>query len=85
MVYIIGIIYIHVLFNNFSEYNHSLSNEVHFLQIWCKPNKKNLKPSYITKSFTDQEKLNKLCHIISPKVNIYLIIKNTNISLGRKF
>jgi len=47
-----------------SEYNVHKSLWVHFIQIWVKPNQSNLKPSYTTKKWSDEEKLNKLCLLI---------------------
>ena len=47
-----------------SEYNSNKSLWVHFIQIWVKPNQSKLKPSYITKKWSDEEKLNKLCLLI---------------------
>jgi quercetin 2,3-dioxygenase len=54
-----------------SEYNVNKSLWVHFIQIWVKPNQSNLEPSYITKKWSDEEKLNKLCLLIDD-------IKNAN-------
>ncbi|KAH6868607.1 RmlC-like cupin domain-containing protein [Alternaria rosae] len=47
-----------------SEYNRNTDSEVHFLQIWAKPNKRGLKPHYETKKFTDEEKADKLVRIM---------------------
>jgi redox-sensitive bicupin YhaK (pirin superfamily) len=47
-----------------SEYNVHPSLWVHFIQIWVKPNQAQLKPSYTTKKWSDEEKLNKLCLLI---------------------
>ncbi|KAF2736752.1 RmlC-like cupin [Polyplosphaeria fusca] len=47
-----------------SEYNRNKDDEVHFLQIWAKPNKKGLKPHYQTKKFTDEQKQDKLVRIM---------------------
>ncbi len=47
-----------------SEYNRDRDNEVHFLQIWAKPNKSGLKPHYETKKFTDEDKADKLVRIM---------------------
>ena len=49
-----------------SEYNHHGANDVHFLQIWVKPDEKNLKPSYQTKYFTDDKKQGQLCPLVVP-------------------
>jgi redox-sensitive bicupin YhaK (pirin superfamily) len=48
-----------------SEFNHSGSELVHFLQIWILPNQDGVKPSYEQKVFTDEEKLNNLQLIVS--------------------
>jgi redox-sensitive bicupin YhaK (pirin superfamily) len=50
-----------------SEYNHSRSKPVHFLQVWLKPDQRGLKPSYQTAEFTDEEKHGKLCLIVTSK------------------
>ncbi|KAF1994497.1 RmlC-like cupin [Amniculicola lignicola CBS 123094] len=47
-----------------SEYNRNRDDEVHFLQIWAKPNVRGLKPHYETKKFPDELKQNKLVRII---------------------
>ena len=47
-----------------SEYNANKLHWVHFIQIWVKPNQSNLKPSYTTKKWSNEEKLNKLCLLI---------------------
>lgn len=47
-----------------SEYNRNRDDEVHFLQIWAKPNKRGLKPHYETKKWTDEEKTDKLVRIM---------------------
>ncbi len=50
-----------------SEFNHSKTKPLHFLQIWIHPEKKGLKPSYEEKSFSADEKKNQLRLIVSPK------------------
>jgi len=47
-----------------SEYNRNTHEDVHFLQIWAKPNVRGLKPSYKTSKFTDEDKTDKLCKIM---------------------
>lgn len=47
-----------------SEYNNHRSLWVHFIQIWVKPNQSQLKPSYTTKKWSDEDKTNKLCLLI---------------------
>ncbi|KAF1912750.1 RmlC-like cupin domain-containing protein [Ampelomyces quisqualis] len=47
-----------------SEYNRNKDEEVHFLQIWAKPNKSRMEPHYETKLFTDEQKTDKLCRIM---------------------
>ncbi|KAF2870592.1 RmlC-like cupin domain-containing protein [Massariosphaeria phaeospora] len=47
-----------------SEYNRNRDAEVHFLQIWAKPNKRGLAPHYETKKFTDEQKTDNLVRIM---------------------
>lgn len=47
-----------------SEYNRNKKEDVHFLQIWAKPNVRGLKPSYKTRKFTDEMKEDKLLRIM---------------------
>lgn len=49
-----------------SEYNHSDSEPVHFLQIWIPPAQKALTPSYEQQQFTDEEKRGTLRLLVSP-------------------
>ena len=49
-----------------SEKNKNSDQQVKFLQIWVIPNQKNVKPRYDQKTFSDEEKKNKLLTIISP-------------------
>ncbi len=48
-----------------SEENSSLDEEVHLLQIWIRPQREGIKPSYEQQQFTDDEKRNKWCLIAS--------------------
>lgn len=49
-----------------SEFNHSRSQPVHFLQIWIRPRKQGLTPSYEEKHFEPESKKGKLRLIASP-------------------
>lgn len=49
-----------------SEKNNNHDKEVKFFQIWIFPNKKNVKPRYEQKSFTNADKQNKLLTVVSP-------------------
>jgi len=49
-----------------SEFNHSPDELVHLLQIWIFPEKSGLKPSYEQKTFSAEEKLNRLRLVASP-------------------
>jgi redox-sensitive bicupin YhaK (pirin superfamily) len=59
-----------------SEKNNNQDEAVKFLQIWVIPNKRNIAPRYDQKTFSEEEKKNKLLTIVSPAgspegVNIY--------------
>jgi redox-sensitive bicupin YhaK (pirin superfamily) len=49
-----------------SEFNHSKSDLVHFLQIWIVPDRKHVAPRYQQKNFASEEKRGRLRLIISP-------------------
>ncbi|WP_110669768.1 pirin family protein [Salinicola halophilus] len=49
-----------------SEFNHSDSQPVHFLQIWLFPRARGLEPRYAEKDFHDADKRGRLCLILSP-------------------
>lgn len=49
-----------------SEKNKNKDQFVKFLQIWVFPNQRNVRPSYDQKSFSEEEKYNKLLTIVSP-------------------
>ena len=49
-----------------SEFNHSLEEPVHLLQIWILPDRKGLKPSYEQKEFRIEEKRGRLLLIAAP-------------------
>lgn len=48
-----------------SEFNHSKSEPVHFLQIWLLPQERGLSPGYEQKAFADAEKRGRLCVVAS--------------------
>ncbi len=48
-----------------SEFNHSKTDIVHFLQIWVYPKERNIKPSYEQKSFSPESRKNKLLPVVS--------------------
>ncbi|KAL6061680.1 Quercetin 2,3-dioxygenase [Balamuthia mandrillaris] len=48
-----------------SEYNHSKTKPVHFLQMWVRPNQLDLEPDYQTQTFDDEQKRGRLCRIVS--------------------
>jgi redox-sensitive bicupin YhaK (pirin superfamily) len=48
-----------------SEFNHSATEPVHFMQIWILPEKPGLTPGYEQKSFTEQLKPGKLVTVVS--------------------
>lgn len=49
-----------------SEFNHSTREDVHFLQIWIVPDRKNVEPRYQQRYFSVSEKRGQLKLIISP-------------------
>ncbi|MBI3771821.1 MAG: pirin family protein [Gammaproteobacteria bacterium] len=49
-----------------SEFNHSVDEEVHFLQIWVVPDRKNVEPRYQQRYFSVPDKRGRLKLIISP-------------------
>ena len=49
-----------------SEYNHSQSNPVHFLQIWILPKKRDIEPRYQQITFDPSARKNKLQTVVAP-------------------
>jgi quercetin 2,3-dioxygenase len=50
-----------------SEYNRNDTTDNHFLQIWARPDKRGYEPLYITKTFSDEEKTDKLVRIVESR------------------
>jgi redox-sensitive bicupin YhaK (pirin superfamily) len=50
-----------------SEFNHSKSDPLRFLQIWVLPESKGIKPGYEERRFDEKEKLGRLRLIVSPE------------------
>ncbi|KEO81363.1 pirin family protein [Tumebacillus flagellatus] len=48
-----------------SEYNHSQTEPVHFLQLWFLPNRQGLTPSWEQKEFTKEQQQNTLLPVVS--------------------
>ncbi len=49
-----------------SEFNHSRSEPVHFLQIWVFPKERNIKPRYDQKTFDPEKRQNQWQLVVSP-------------------
>jgi redox-sensitive bicupin YhaK (pirin superfamily) len=49
-----------------SEFNHSKTDPVHFLQIWVLPKYQGLTPRYEQKTFAEEERRGRLCLVGSP-------------------
>ncbi|MCS6824802.1 MAG: pirin family protein [Cytophagaceae bacterium] len=52
-----------------SEYNHSKTEEVNFLQIWITPKERNITPRYDQKTFSQEGRKNKFQLLVSPEKN----------------
>lgn len=50
-----------------SEYNHSKTDKVNFLQIWVLPKEENIKPRYEQKTFKPEDRQNQLQTVVSPE------------------
>lgn len=68
-----------------SEFNHSKTEGLHFLQIWIKPDVFGIEPSYEEKHFADSEKQGRLRLIASPdgRDGSVLIHQDASIYAGR--
>lgn len=49
-----------------SEYNHSKTEPVHFLQIWLEPNRTSVQPGYEEKHFPPKQRRGRLALLVSP-------------------
>jgi redox-sensitive bicupin YhaK (pirin superfamily) len=49
-----------------SEFNHSATAPVHFLQIWIEPARQGIAPGYEQKHFTEDDRRGRLCLVASP-------------------
>ena len=67
-----------------SEFNHSQTETVHFLQIWIMPNRQGVKPRYQQKHFSPESKRGRLTTIISPdgKDGSLTLYQDANIYAG---
>lgn len=52
-----------------SEYNHSKTDKVNFLQIWVFPKERNIEPRYEQKTFKPADRINKIQTVVSPDKN----------------
>jgi redox-sensitive bicupin YhaK (pirin superfamily) len=64
-----------------SEYNHSHSEPVRFLQVWILPARKGLEPSYEQRSFSEQERRNHLRIVASPDGRHGSVVVHQNLFL----
>lgn len=49
-----------------SEYNHSATDKVNFLQIWIHPKERNIQPRYGQQYFDPKQRINKIRTVVSP-------------------
>lgn len=75
-----------------SEYNHSQSENVNFLQIWLFPNKRNVQPQYDQRVFEENSRMNRWQTLVAPistdtdslKINQDAWIVRTRLEQGKK-
>ena len=67
-----------------SEYNHSQTEQVNFLQIWVFPKERNIEPRYEQKTFDPSERINTIKQVVSPDKsdNAIWINQDAYFSLG---
>jgi hypothetical protein len=67
-----------------SEFNHSKTSEVNFLQLWIYPKERDIKPRYEQKTFLPESRVNQIQTVVSPKGEDALWInQDAWISLGK--
>jgi redox-sensitive bicupin YhaK (pirin superfamily) len=64
-----------------SEFNHSKSDVVHFLQIWILPERRNLEPGYEERRFTDADKRDTLKLVASRDGRDGSVVVHQNVDL----
>ena len=67
-----------------SEFNHSKTDKVNFLQLWIFPKEKSIKPHYDQRSFPETSRINKLITAVSgdEKKSALYLHQNAEIDLG---
>jgi redox-sensitive bicupin YhaK (pirin superfamily) len=65
-----------------SEYNASATDPVHFLQIWLRPARKNLTPSYEQMTLSPEQKADKLFLVASPDAGAVRINQDAHVYVG---
>ena len=68
-----------------SEYNHSKTDKVNFLQLWIIPKERDIEPRYDQRSFLDEGRNNRLINIVSGdrKKDALYIHQNSEIDHGK--
>ncbi|MCM2972907.1 pirin family protein [Larsenimonas suaedae] len=68
-----------------SEFNHSDTDELHFLQIWIEPNRQNVEPSYEQKHFSEDERRGRWRLVLSEdgRDGSVRLNQNANLYVGR--
>jgi quercetin 2,3-dioxygenase len=64
-----------------SEFNHSRTAPVHFLQIWIIPDRRGIAPSYEEKSFSPESKRGRLCLIASNDARDGSVLVHQNVAV----
>ncbi len=64
-----------------SEYNHSSTDSVHFLQIWILPRFKGVRPDYEQKHFSAEQRRGRLVRLVSPSGEDESLTMNADASI----